>query len=139
MKQIRRNVFETNSSSTHSITMCSQSQFDDWKAGKVLFDYWKEVFVKAKEMTEEDKEAARDEYKKLYECQSYYKKWEDLSEDEINKWYNRYYSENRDYDNDDLKTYEDYFHSYDLETFTKVYTSESGDRIIAFGKYGYDG
>ena len=38
MKQIRRNVFETNSSSTHSLTMCSKSQFEDWKAGKVLFN-----------------------------------------------------------------------------------------------------
>lgn len=139
MKQIRRNVFETNSSSTHSITMCSQSQFDDWKAGKVLFDYWKEVFVKAQEMTDADRENAKNEYKESYEGRSYYKKWEDLSDDEINQWYNKYYSEHRDYDNDDLKTYEDYFDSYDLEAFVKTYTSASGDKIVAFGKYGYDG
>lgn len=139
MRQIRKNVFETNSSSTHSITMCSQSQFDDWKAGKLLFDYWDRGFVSAKEMTEADKEDARDEYKQLYEGQSYYKKWEDLSEDEVNKWYNKYYSENCNHHNDDLKTYEDYFDYDGLETFINYYTSESGDEIVAFGKYGYDG
>lgn len=139
MRQIRKNVFETNSSSTHSITMCSQSQFDDWKAGKLLFDYWDGGFVSAKEMTKADKEDARDEYKQLYESQSYYKKWEDLSEDEVNKWYNKYYSENCNHHNDDLKTYEDYFDYDGLETFINHYTSESGDEIVAFGKYGYDG
>jgi hypothetical protein len=139
MKQIRRNVFETNSSSTHSITMCSQSQFEDWKNGKILFDDWNKEFVKAKELTTADKEDAKNEYKRLYEVQSYYKKWEDLSEDEVNKWYGKYYSENCNYDNDDLMTYSDYFNSYDLESYTSSYTSESGDKIIAFGKYGYDG
>lgn len=139
MRQIRRNVFETNSSSTHSITMCSQSQFDDWKKGKVLFDRWNKNFVKAQEMTDVDKENARYEYKKMYEDQPYYKKWEDLSEYEINQWYNKYYSENWDCDKDDLVTYDAYFDSYDLETYISSYTSESGDKIIAFGKYGYDG
>jgi hypothetical protein len=139
MRQMRKNVFETNSSSTHSITMCSETQFEDWKAGKLLFDYWGEGFVSAKEMTEEDKENAQNEYKDLYESRPYYKKWEDLSEDEVEKWYNKYYAENCNYHNDDLKTYEDYFHSYDLETFTERYTSPSGDKIVAFGKYGYDG
>lgn len=28
MRIVRKNVFETNSSSTHSITMCSESDFD---------------------------------------------------------------------------------------------------------------
>lgn len=139
MKQIRKNVFETNSSSTHSLTMCSKSQFEDWKAGKVLFNDWKEVFVEAQKMTEIDKENARDEYKSLYECQSYYKKWEDLSEDEINQWYSKWYEERGDYDRDDLKTYKEYFNYGYLETFVQCYTSESGDEVVAFGKYGYDG
>lgn len=36
-KQIRRGVFETNSSSVHSITMCTRSDFDRWKDGELLF------------------------------------------------------------------------------------------------------
>ena len=138
-RQIRRGVFETNSSSTHSITMCSQSQFNDWKAGKVLFDNWKKIFVSPYEMTDTDREKARDEYKNLYECQSYYKKWEDLSEDETNKWYEKYFSEKCGSDKCDLITYENYFDYGYLETFVETYTSESGDKIVAFGEYGYDG
>lgn len=34
MRQIRRGVFETNSSSTHSLTMCLKSVYDEWKSGK---------------------------------------------------------------------------------------------------------
>ena len=45
MIQIRSNCFETNSSSTHSITICSKKQFDDWKAGKCLFNVDSEKFV----------------------------------------------------------------------------------------------
>ena len=40
MKQIRRNVFETNSSSTHSITMCMKSEFDKWVGGELAWDVW---------------------------------------------------------------------------------------------------
>ena len=45
-RQIRRNIFETNSSSTHSLTMCSEEEFEQWKNGKVLFDEDGETFVK---------------------------------------------------------------------------------------------
>ena len=86
-----------------------------------------------------DREKARDEYKNLYECQSYYKKWEDLSEDETNKWYEKYFSEKCGSDKCDLITYENYFDYGYLETFVETYTSESGDKIVAFGEYGYDG
>lgn len=37
-RQIRRGVYETNSSSSHSITMCSEEEFEKWKDGKLLFD-----------------------------------------------------------------------------------------------------
>lgn len=37
MISIRDNVFETNSSSTHSLTICRQSDYDDWKNDKVVF------------------------------------------------------------------------------------------------------
>ena len=37
MRLIRRGAFETNSSSTHSITMCKESDFDKWKNGELYF------------------------------------------------------------------------------------------------------
>lgn len=36
-RQIRRGVFETNSSSTHSITMCMKSDYDRWSNGEGFF------------------------------------------------------------------------------------------------------
>jgi hypothetical protein len=45
MKQIRGNVFETNSSSTHSITMCMKSDYDKWVAGELVWDRWDENLV----------------------------------------------------------------------------------------------
>ena len=48
-RQIRRGVFETNSSSTHSLTMCSEEEFEQWKNGELLFDEWgSESFCKSK-------------------------------------------------------------------------------------------
>ena len=47
-RQIRRGVYETNSSSTHSLTMCSEEEFEQWKNGELLFYKWgSEPFVKA--------------------------------------------------------------------------------------------
>lgn len=36
---VRGGVFETNSSSTHSITMCLKSEYEEWRSGKrVMYD-----------------------------------------------------------------------------------------------------
>ena len=45
MRQIRRNVFETNSSSTHSITMCMKSEFDKWVKGELVWSRWGDKLV----------------------------------------------------------------------------------------------
>lgn len=52
-KQIRRGVFETNSSSVHSLTMCSNEEYDKWKKGEVLFWEWDEKFATREEIIEE--------------------------------------------------------------------------------------
>ena len=35
--RIRRNLFETNSSTTHSLTICTQEDYDKFKAGKLYY------------------------------------------------------------------------------------------------------
>lgn len=65
------------------------------------------------------------------------KDWSDLSESAKEKYYSKYAKENNIVD-EDAKTYEEWQHD-DLETFVNRYTSKSGDKIVAFGKYGYDG
>ena len=57
MKVIRRGVFETNSSSTHSITMCSKEDYDKWKHGNLFIDTWGNKFVKSPEEAEYSRDA----------------------------------------------------------------------------------
>jgi hypothetical protein len=47
MKVIRYNVFETNSSSTHSLTLVDEEKYGQWKDGKLLFNSWNDEFVPA--------------------------------------------------------------------------------------------
>lgn len=44
-RQVRKGVFETNSSSTHSITMCTKTDFDKWKNGELAWSRWTRELV----------------------------------------------------------------------------------------------
>lgn len=91
MKQIRRGVFETNSSSTHSITICTEEEFEKSKSGELVYDEWAGKLIPA------DSEDAED-------CRT----WDTLGG------------------------------GY-LETYVESFTTPSGDNMVAFGTYGYDG
>lgn len=73
-----------------------------------------------------------------YTKDDYWKDWDDLSSEEKEKWYAKYATTHnlKDYS---AKTYDEYMRNGDLETFVQRYTSKSGDKIVAFGEYGYDG
>lgn len=135
-RQIRRGVFETNSSSTHSLTMCSEEEFEQWKKGEVLFDEDDETFVKANDLSKKDKEYAAQDYEDNKD--EYSKDWAELSETAKERYYTKYAKEN-DLIDEDAKTYDEWNDDYELETFVDKYTTKSGDRVVAFGKYGYDG
>ena len=134
-RQIRRGVFETNISSTHSLTMCSEEEFEAWKRGEVLFqEYGEENFISATKLSEHDKKMAQEDYEENKD--DFQKDWNDLSEDTKQKYYTKYAKEN-DIIDEDAKTYDQYMHDGDLETFVQRYTSKNGDKIVAFGEYGY--
>lgn len=135
-RQVRRGVFETNSSSTHSLTMCSEEEFEAWKRGELLFKRWEEKFVKPTQLSDNDKRDAEEEYG--YTKDDYWKDWDDLSDTEKEKWYAKY-ATNHNLKDYNAKTYDEYMRNGDLETFVQRYTSKSGDKIVAFGEYGYDG
>lgn len=122
MKLIRRGTFETNSSSTHSITMCKESDFDKWKNGEMYWDRWNESLV--------SKEEVEKEMAKLKE--EFISEHPDYDEDDID-WEEQL----EDYLNSDKEyyTYEE-FNNYDYieyETFEDSY-----DGVVAFGYYGMD-
>lgn len=122
MKQVRRGVFETNSSSTHSLTMMMKSDYERWQ-NEQLYLYtgsgWGWDFNKPV-------------------CNHMYTRDEAVA---FAKSY-RYYDEEEEIDNKLLK-YMDFI-SWDdegseyLESFYEEFTTPSGEIIVAFGEYGND-
>lgn len=134
---IRYGVFETNSSLVHSLTICSEEDFNKWKSGEYLFDTYKKEFVLSFTLSDKDKQKAKEEY--IRNQSDYMKDWEELPETAREKYFNEYVEKNDLFDYYDNKTYDDYFDNNDLETFEQRYTTNSGEVIVAFGRFGYDG
>jgi hypothetical protein len=117
--------------------MCSKEDYDKWVHGEFMFDTYNEVFVEMNiKITESDKAKA----KKFYETSktTYWKEWNQLSEEEVNEWYDKYMYEHNKIDRHRYNTYDDFFNDEYLETFVDEYTTKSGEVVIVFGKYGYD-
>ena len=116
--QIRTGLFETNSSSTHALTVCSESTYEDWKAGKCYYDTWDKEIVSV-EKAYEWKGFERDKKSELYDKRfltydEYNKYIIDGFEDENGWWYG------------------------DYDYIEKTLITENGDKVIAFGYYGQD-
>ena len=138
MKQVRRNVFETNSSSTHSISITSKKMFEDWKQGKVKYNEWANTWLQANELTEDDINECIEEY--MRNKPSYYKNWEDLDENDKQRELDVYARKHID-TSDNGCTYSEYMNHIPCgcEYSCKNYTTEHGDEVVAFGYGGYDG
>ena len=136
-KQIRIGVFESNSSSTHSLTIVSEDEFKKWKNGEVIFNRWEKTFVENKEpsFTEDD---VIDFYGDIKE--RFWKSWDQLSVSEKQEFVNRYKDEVLDDEDEEFMSYDrymDYYNDY-LDTYVEYFTSPSGDKMVAFGYYGHD-
>ena len=97
MIQIRQGVFETNSSSTHALAICTQEEWDKLKSGEYLVNEW-EITEK---ISNDDPKAAND----------------------LDTQY---------------VTYEELYNHSTCEFFSRHFTSPSGDKMVAWGFYGYD-
>ena len=95
MIQIRRGVFETNSSSTHTITICTKAEYEDFKQGRLLVNPWEGTLSAPCDIDP--------------------------------TWREDYY------------TYEQWCERDYLEGYEKEYTTPGGEKIVAFGEYGFDG
>lgn len=123
MIQVRRGVFETNSSSTHSITIASLFDFDRWKQGEVYFnDCW---------MLRTDSQwLTKEEVIENIVCCDYPPKENPYDMDKVTL-------DNLLSDEYNIYTYYNYFNDYDYEHYEEDYRTEHGDDIVAFGRYGY--
>lgn len=60
-RQIRLGVFESNSSMTHSLQMCTKEQFEKWKRGEVWWNRWNwdvegEEFIPVRNMDDDERQ-----------------------------------------------------------------------------------
>ncbi|MBO7693884.1 MAG: hypothetical protein J6T10_14785 [Methanobrevibacter sp.] len=111
----RRSVFETNSSSTHSVTVCEKSDWDKFVKGELVL--WGEKLIpltEAKRMWQEYNETFSGT-----NCDI--RTFEEYCEFEY------------------IKTYKEWLDNYDLETYKEDFTTSKGEEIVVFGVYGYDG
>ena len=120
-RQIRRGVFETNSSSTHSLTMMMKSDYDRWHKEK-LYLYsggWGWEFSKPVKNHLYTREEAV-EFTKM----------------------NKYYKDKKVIDEEAIRdcgfiAWDDEGSEY-LEGFYEEFVTPSGETIVAFGEYGYN-
>ncbi|MBO5712190.1 MAG: hypothetical protein J6R47_05060 [Acholeplasmatales bacterium] len=124
MKQIRFNTFETNSSSTHSLVISTEADFEMLKNGKfyvyendiITLDQARKNIAKyySYNLADFDKYLADKDYSSLedilYDCEIYsYDQWIDAQND------------------------------CGLKTYVRRFETPSGDKMVAWGRYGYNG
>lgn len=118
---IRPNIFETNSSSSHSLTVTSIDEFNEWQQGMVYFNEYDQAFVAAAPINEEIENTYKIEYpNKEYDFAFYKQEWMEESACYSIEGWNEFILRN--------------WHS----GFNHTYTSKAGETIIAFGYYGRD-
>lgn len=128
-RQIRRGVFESNSSTCHSITMCMKSDYNKWENGELL------LYVGCRSFYKKDNRPERNHLYTREEAIEFEKSRCDSGID----WNNK-----QEVDlvlaDSDFYTYERYWNKYgaDYETYEETMTIPNGDNVVAFGYYGHD-
>lgn len=126
MRTIRRCTFETNSSSTHSMTMCSDEEFNKLVSGELYIETWSGE-IRSKEEYEKEQAELKERFEEHYpKPTDDVQDWEEDLED-----YLRGESE--------ITTFEEYVEDEFLEYYQESYTTPNGEKVWAFGKYGYNG
>ena len=140
--KVRRGVFETNSSSTHSLTMCSKEDFEKWEAGKLLFKQYEEIFVpfngeyfkeKIQKCIDSGNCSAAEEIV-LKMALKYIENDEEIPDDIMEATASLVYNN----DGEEV-TYDEYFYRTDLEYYICNLKTPKGEDVVVFGLYGYNG
>ncbi len=67
MIKIRKGVFETNSSSIHTLTVCSLDQYEAWRNGELIYDEYEEQLIPFNEMLHDEDDYRYQTYDYYYE------------------------------------------------------------------------
>ena len=130
-RQIRRGVFETNSSSVHSLTMCMESDYNRWSRENLFLYIGSGWWYPDNNKPEKNHFYTREEAIEFEKTDKYVREdvnWTD--EEEVNEILH----DNEFYD------YEYFWNEYCeyYETFKETTTTPNGERVVAFGYYGHD-
>lgn len=135
MIQIRKNTFETNSSSTHSLIMCDDSEYKALVNEKAFisgsYGFLEEIVPKDKLLKwVSDSYYAEDWHRYCLE--------HNLDEDSVNDLVDAIKCNFNDEVRLDIHTLEQVLDNYSYETFESSYTTKEGITVHAFGTYGHD-
>lgn len=116
--QIRQCVFETNSSSTHVVSVCYKQDWEDFKTGK--------KWLRPENFKFLDKDKAILENKKM--LNDFIKYGGDKEEFISENWFEIFLS------------YDDYYNymPYNFISFDDETTLSDGKKVVSFGYYGWD-
>lgn len=131
MRQIRCNIFESNSSSVHTLTICMKEDYNKWIKGEV---YLNNFYGVSNSPYKDKKFVTRDEALHIILKSN---------------WMPDDFPDNEDWNKEEVQSYideilEDDFIKYDnygndFEWFEEEYKTPLNEDVIAFGYYGYDG
>jgi len=155
MKTIRNGVFETNSSSTHCITIVDEDDFEKFEKCEMLLDYetlvpTEDVYKDVMEQLSEWEEYMTDEYRNTYKDSLTLEQFKEVlkkfSDNDLDYGYREDAREEIDDDftavkaalSEDVTTLK-CMGGECYETFVDRHTTKHGDKVVAFGYYGYAG
>lgn len=136
---IRRGVWETNSSTSHSVIIMTEDKYKKWEEGNLYYygntRSWYDPF---KELPEEKKPRngelyTQDEVIEFYRLQGYEFDPEAGDYDTVEENKDQYISEMGDF-----VGYHSFAENEYLETDTNYYTTPGGEKIVVTCQYGSD-
>lgn len=163
MKLIRQSIFETNSSSTHSLTLCMKDTYEKWKLGEVFYSVETGEFYTPEERkiaikkniidinTKYDNQRLEDS-EGNFKGQKYFYTYNGVTYDSREQHYTQ---ENLDAITDDMikqaiddcnldwyevpMSYKEWHDWLDHEDYYQEFTTPNNETVVGFGYYGYDG
>lgn len=135
MFKIRYGVFETNSSSVHSLIMCSDDEYKRFMNNELFYSRWSDAFISRKEALDKlYAEVRADEiFRNVFDLPEGFSraKIDAIPIEELGTYlYEEVYILTSDY----LFNGSD----FEYETYNDEYTTANGEVIHAFGYYGHD-
>lgn len=142
MFKIRYGVFETNSSSVHSLIMCSDEEYKAFEKHQLYYNPWEERFMTREEL--------RETIVKLYKRDKrwFEEAWNEFLAEEgmeeapasIEAFDSLPLSQQESFINiaceGEIKTLDGILKDEYLESFYETYVTKSGEIVHAFGNYG---